>query len=75
MAVISSWSLVISQWFLGGGWKIFAIIASLVGFNFLFRQLIPLVIKKSVKAQMQGRPEVEIKKRIDTLSQNFGVRY
>ncbi len=60
---------ILTEWFYQYGWKVILILVLSVGIYLLIRYFAPSVIRRRVRNQMRGKPEVEVEKRANTLIQ------
>jgi len=58
---------ILTEWFYQYGWKVILILVLSVGIYLLIRYFAPSVIRRRVRNQMRGKPEVEVEKRANTL--------
>lgn len=65
-----NWTPIV-DWLIEHGPRILLIIAISVAIYYTLRHFVPLLIRRAVSRTMEGKPETEVKKRIDTLSNVF----
>lgn len=65
-----NWTPIV-DWLVAHGPRILLIIAVSVAIYYTLRHFVPLLVRRTVSRTMEGKPETDIKKRIDTLSNVF----
>ena len=65
-----NWTPIV-DWLVAHGPRILLIIAVSVAIYYILRHFVPLLVRRTVSRTMEGKPETDIKKRIDTLSNVF----